>query len=128
MFNNVHVWGFGWPVQVSKFRRGLLEPLCSNSERVSCRIALLKFPSPSECTIFMNGCSRSDRMLTYLSPVIVVSRRIRGPIPRQLHTPHTIIGIIGQRIRVSNALWIQPSPHSRNFRQNRKKKRAKFKS
>ncbi|GFX29981.1 uncharacterized protein TNCV_2616931 [Trichonephila clavipes] len=29
-------------------------------------------------------------MLTYLSPVRVVSRRIRGPISRQLHTPHTI--------------------------------------
>ncbi|GFV93963.1 hypothetical protein TNCV_3573161 [Trichonephila clavipes] len=28
----------------SEFRRVLLEPFCSNSERVGCRIVLLKFP------------------------------------------------------------------------------------
>ncbi|GBN78534.1 hypothetical protein AVEN_37668-1 [Araneus ventricosus] len=47
-------------------------------------------PNPSECTMDMNECRRSDRMLKYLSPVRVVSRRIRGPISRQLHTSHTI--------------------------------------
>ncbi|GFX03904.1 uncharacterized protein TNCV_4678091 [Trichonephila clavipes] len=35
--------GFWWPAEVSKFRRVLLEPLCSNSRHVRCRIDLLKF-------------------------------------------------------------------------------------
>ncbi|GFX90408.1 mariner Mos1 transposase [Trichonephila clavipes] len=35
---------------------------------------------------------------------------------------------LGQRFRVSNALWIQPSPYSRNFRRNRGKNRAMLKS
>ncbi|GBM64574.1 hypothetical protein AVEN_56548-1 [Araneus ventricosus] len=47
-------------------------------------------PNPSECTMDMKECRWSGRMLKYLSPVRVVSRRIRGPISRQLHTPHTI--------------------------------------
>ncbi|GBN04850.1 hypothetical protein AVEN_41606-1 [Araneus ventricosus] len=47
-------------------------------------------PNPSECTMDMNECRRSGRMLKYLSPVRVVSRRIRGPISRQLHTSHTL--------------------------------------
>ncbi|GFX39028.1 hypothetical protein TNCV_3426141 [Trichonephila clavipes] len=44
MFNNVHVWGFGWLAEVSKVRRVFLEPICSNSGRVRCRIVPLKFP------------------------------------------------------------------------------------
>ncbi|GFU91155.1 DUF4817 domain-containing protein [Trichonephila clavipes] len=32
---------------------------------------------------------------------------------------------LDQRIRISNALWIQPSPYSRNFRHNRKKSQDK---
>ncbi|GFV95101.1 uncharacterized protein TNCV_3708961 [Trichonephila clavipes] len=56
IFNNVHVWGFWWPAEVSKFRRVFLEPLCSS---VGCRIVLLKFPTgPSECTMDMNGCRK----------------------------------------------------------------------
>ncbi|GBO20730.1 hypothetical protein AVEN_139922-1 [Araneus ventricosus] len=47
-------------------------------------------PNPLEYTMDMNECKRSDRMLKYLSPVRVVSRCIRGPISRQLHTSHTI--------------------------------------
>ncbi|GFU88062.1 hypothetical protein TNCV_1336311 [Trichonephila clavipes] len=43
MFNNVHVWRFWWPVEVSKLRRVLLEPICGNSGRVEYRIVLLKF-------------------------------------------------------------------------------------
>ncbi|GFW38807.1 hypothetical protein TNCV_3881741 [Trichonephila clavipes] len=44
MINNVHVWGFGRPAEVYKFRRVLMEPLCTKSGRVGCRIDLLKFP------------------------------------------------------------------------------------
>ncbi|GBL82300.1 hypothetical protein AVEN_252467-1 [Araneus ventricosus] len=47
-------------------------------------------PNLSECTMDMNECRWSDRMLKYLLPVRVVSRRIRGHISRQLHTSHTI--------------------------------------
>ncbi|GFW83465.1 histone-lysine N-methyltransferase SETMAR [Trichonephila clavipes] len=43
-FSNVHVWGFCWPVKVSKFRRVFLERLCSGSGRVGCCTVLLKFP------------------------------------------------------------------------------------
>ncbi|GBM09537.1 hypothetical protein AVEN_100444-1 [Araneus ventricosus] len=35
----------------------------------------------------MSECSVSGRMLQYLSPVRVVSRRIRGTISHQLHKP-----------------------------------------
>ncbi|GFX91652.1 hypothetical protein TNCV_3682381 [Trichonephila clavipes] len=44
MFNNAHAWGLWWPAEVSKFRRVLLTPICSNSRRVGRRIVLLKFP------------------------------------------------------------------------------------
>ncbi|GBM07192.1 hypothetical protein AVEN_15433-1 [Araneus ventricosus] len=77
-------------MEVSKVRRVFLEPLGSNSRHVGCRIVLRNCPNPSECTMDMNECRLSDRMLKYLSPVRVVSRRIRGPISRQLHTSHTI--------------------------------------
>ncbi|GFU08326.1 hypothetical protein TNCV_932321 [Trichonephila clavipes] len=42
-FNNVHVWGFWWPVELSKLRRVLLGPLLSYSGRVGCYIVMLKF-------------------------------------------------------------------------------------
>ncbi|GFW90185.1 hypothetical protein TNCV_1790061 [Trichonephila clavipes] len=44
MYNNVHVCGFGWSTEVFKSREVLLEPLCSNSGHVGCRIVLLKLP------------------------------------------------------------------------------------
>ncbi|GFU82167.1 hypothetical protein TNCV_4466181 [Trichonephila clavipes] len=43
MFNNVHVWGFWCPTEMSKLRRVLLKPVCTNSGHVGCRIVLLKF-------------------------------------------------------------------------------------
>ncbi|GBM74023.1 hypothetical protein AVEN_57822-1 [Araneus ventricosus] len=46
-------------------------------------------PNPSECT--MDIMSVGDRTgCLNLSLVRVVSKRIRGPISRQLHTSHTI--------------------------------------
>ncbi|GFX48580.1 hypothetical protein TNCV_584771 [Trichonephila clavipes] len=88
MFNNVHVWRFWWPAEVSKFRKVLLEPLCNNSGRVGCRIVLLKFP---KSVGMHNGLEwvQEIRQDTYL-PVRFVSRHIRGPISPQLQTPHTI--------------------------------------
>ncbi|GFS51514.1 uncharacterized protein TNCV_549551 [Trichonephila clavipes] len=47
-------------------------------------LSCLNSPSPPECTMDMNGCKRSDRMLMYLS------ESYQGPISCQLHTPHTI--------------------------------------
>ncbi len=35
MLNNVHVWEFRWPMEVSKVRTVFLEPIGSNSLRVS---------------------------------------------------------------------------------------------
>ncbi|GFV24870.1 uncharacterized protein TNCV_883381 [Trichonephila clavipes] len=88
MFNNVHVWEFCWSVKVSKFRRVLLELLCSNSGRVGCRIVLLKFP---KFTGMHNGHEwvQLIRQDAYV-PVRIVLRCIRGPILCQLHMPHTI--------------------------------------
>ncbi|GBM33683.1 hypothetical protein AVEN_54814-1 [Araneus ventricosus] len=42
IFNNVHLWGFRWSMEVSEVRRVFLEPLGSNSRRVGCRIVLLE--------------------------------------------------------------------------------------
>ncbi|GBN62674.1 hypothetical protein AVEN_245127-1, partial [Araneus ventricosus] len=42
ILNNVHLWGFRWPMDVSKVRRVFLEPLGSNSRRLECRIVLLE--------------------------------------------------------------------------------------
>ncbi|PRD27905.1 UNVERIFIED_CONTAM: hypothetical protein NCL1_34034 [Trichonephila clavipes] len=41
VLNGARIWV---AAKVSKFRRVLLEHLCSNSGRVGCRIVLLKFP------------------------------------------------------------------------------------
>ena len=48
-------------------------------------------PNPWECTMDMNGSIWSARMLIYVSPVRVVSWRIRVTISVQLHKPHTSI-------------------------------------
>ncbi|GFW00425.1 hypothetical protein TNCV_692641 [Trichonephila clavipes] len=79
--------------EVSKFRRVLLEPLCSNSGRVGCRIVLLRLPK-----IF--GMHYNHEWVQVIRQDVyvdisrrlstVVSRRIRGHISRQLRTPHTI--------------------------------------
>ncbi|GFW19118.1 uncharacterized protein TNCV_254451 [Trichonephila clavipes] len=89
IFNHAHIWGFRWIAEVSKFRRVLLESLCSNSARVGCRIVLLKFPKFVE---MHNGYEwvQVIRQDAYV-PFRVESRRIRGPISRQLHTPYTIM-------------------------------------
>ncbi|GFU39379.1 uncharacterized protein TNCV_1716521 [Trichonephila clavipes] len=44
MLTNVRLWRFWRSAEVSKFRRVLLESICSNSGLVGCRIVLLKFP------------------------------------------------------------------------------------
>ncbi|GFV54652.1 uncharacterized protein TNCV_3843721 [Trichonephila clavipes] len=65
----------------------------------------------------MNGCRCSDRRLTYLSPVRVVSRRIRGLISRQLHTPHiitdsTILNSPLLTCRVHGFMRMSPYPYT----------------
>ena len=49
-----------------------------------------KYSSSWDCTMDMNVCMWSARMRTYVSPVRVVSRRIRSPISLIPQTPHTI--------------------------------------
>ncbi|GFW26771.1 uncharacterized protein TNCV_2851611 [Trichonephila clavipes] len=90
IFNNAHVWGLWWAAEVSKFRTVLLELLCSNSGRVGYRIVLLKLP---KSVGMYNGHEwvQVIRQDAYVSVTIrIVSRRIRGPISCQLHTPHSI--------------------------------------
>ncbi|GFV98595.1 hypothetical protein TNCV_1452811 [Trichonephila clavipes] len=88
LMSEVVVEGFWSSAEVSKFRRVLLEPICSNSGRVGCRIVLLKFPK-SVGMHYLHEWVKVIGQNAY-APVKVVSRRIRSPISRQLHTPHTI--------------------------------------
>ncbi|GFU67762.1 uncharacterized protein TNCV_3134271 [Trichonephila clavipes] len=88
MFNNVHDWGFWLPAEVSKLKRVLLEPLCSNSGRMGCRIVLLKFPK----SVGMHNEHEWMQLIrqdVYV-PARVVSKCIKGPISPQMHTSHTI--------------------------------------
>lgn len=48
------------------------------------------YPSPSECTIDMNGYRLSNKMLAYSSSIRIVTRRIGGFISSKLHMIHTI--------------------------------------
>lgn len=93
MHNNVHIWGFRWPLEVSTVRRVLLEPLHSNSRHVRCCIVLLEFQV--HLNVQSTGMCVDDRtgyLCTHIPvcTVRVIFRCIRCLISLQLHTPHTI--------------------------------------
>lgn len=75
-------------MEVSKVRRVLLELLGINARPVGAVLSYWNCSSTSKCTMNINRCRLSDRVLKYTLTVKVVSRRIRGAISYERHMPN----------------------------------------
>ncbi|GFV30936.1 hypothetical protein TNCV_4013701 [Trichonephila clavipes] len=95
-----------------------LTPKLSSAKECGVALSSGKLSSPSEDTMDMNGCRRSDRMLTYLSPVRDVSRRISwSHIKPTAHAPYnhrasTSLNSPQLICRVHGFMRLSPNPYA----------------